>query len=420
MIDDPSARAAVAAIRLAGRSEVSADWAAASLKGAEHLLAAGERPAVIALCEEVLQGKPPAHIRRGAFGLLLRCDADDGAKRVQELLSAATPDPVLSEVALARIAEMRGEGISDTFGALLPKLQPDQQVLLVESLACRGDVRARVAIQTRVFGSDPRVRRTAIQAVGKLEGESAVPLLVNALTRSSSAEETKEIQLALASLQGADKTDQALCAALGQAAAKDKPSLMTTLARRGSASAVSSLLGYACGDDKDLAHAAMQALTRLADGGDAAALAALQQALASDDAAVRNAALRTLTAWRGSAAWDSLVGALKDPKSEGGRTLALRGLVRLAGEGNAKPDAALIGRYRQLLEVARDDGERKLILNTLAGASHPDALALALPLLDVPGVREEAVQTVKRIAEAIQKKHPKAAEEAFAKIKGLG
>ncbi len=37
-----------------------------------------------------------------------------------------------------------------------------------------------------------------------------------------------------------------------------------------------------------------------------------------------------------------------------------------------------------LLDGARSDGEIKLILGALGGAANPDALKLALPLLDKP------------------------------------
>jgi hypothetical protein len=135
-----------------------------------------------------------------------------------------------------------------------------------------------------------------------------------------------------------------------------------------------------------------------------------------DDAAHQLA--RALAAWRGPAAWEPLLAVLKEPKNAAERSLAWRGLVRVAGEGNARPDAALMARYKLLFAAAQSDAERKLALNTLAGAAHPDALALALPLIEVPGVRGEAAQAARRIAEAIKRDHPKAAEEALIKIKG--
>ena len=51
------------------------------------------------------------------------------------------------------------------------------------------------------------------------------------------------------------------------------------------------------------------------------------------------------------------------------RGLALRGLVRLAGEENAHPNAKLIEHYRQLLAGAHTDADLRLILGALGGAA---------------------------------------------------
>ena len=124
--------------------------------------------------------------------------------------------------------------------------------------------------------------------------------------------------------------------------------------------------------------------------------------------------------WRGVAAWDTLAGIYLKPLSDVEHGLALRGLIRIAGEGNAHPDAALIGRYRQLLAGARGDNDRKLILRVLAGVGHPDALTLVFPLLDVPRVHDEAAEAVRRLANAIQKTYPEVADSALRRLMNEG
>ena len=98
------------------------------------------------------------------------------------------------------------------------------------------------------------------------------------------------------------------------------------------------------------------------------------------------------------------------------RALALRGLTRMAGEMNAKPDAALIERYRQLMGVARNADDVKVILGALAGVAHPDALPLVFPLLSNPGVRAEAELVVRKIAAAIKAQNPEAARAALQRL----
>ncbi len=415
-INAVSARDAVAALRREANPALAIAVAAASLNGAEQLVAAGDRAAAAALCEELLLNTCLPHIRRGALGLCLRSDADGGLQRIQKLLGAEPVDPVLAAAAIARVPELRGKDVSKAFGKLLPRLPPSEQVLLIEALASRADADARAVIRTQISAADPRVRHAALTAVGALEDASAVTLLATALASATTPEEAKDVQLALAGLRGGETTDLAIGAVLRQAAAKDKPPLMTVLSRRGGRTAVSALLAQSGDSDETVARAAAQALARIADSGDSTALAALQTAVAGDDSRVREVSLRTLTAWRGVAAWDTLAGIYVKPENDAQHALALRGLVRIAGDGNAHPDAALIGRYRQLLAGARTDDDRKLILNVLAGAGHPDALTLALPLLDVPGVRAEASQAVERIAKAIQTAHPEVARSALQKL----
>jgi hypothetical protein len=149
---------------------------------------------------------------------------------------------------------------------------------------------------------------------------------------------------------------------------------------------------------------------------DAPALAALQSAAADSDLAIREAAIRALADWPDAAAWDSLLGICDRPDNEKLRALALRGLVRLAREGNARPDSALIARYAVLIASARTEADFKLILGALGGAAHPDTLHLALDLLAKPGVRAEAEAAVKGIAEAIKDKYPQAAQEALRRL----
>lgn len=419
-IDTGEAREAVAALRRDADPAWAADLAAASLSLADKRLAAGDRKAAAALCADLVRADLPPHVRRGAFGLLLACDADGGVERVRQSLEASRPDPVLAPVALAHIVGLRGKKVSKEFGGLLPRLPPAEQVLLVEALACRGDADARAVIREQVGAAEPTVRRAAIGAVGKLEDASAVALLVQASKAAATPDEGKEIQAALASLRGGETTDQALVEVLRRAADKDKVPLIEVMARRGGREAAALLLELSGATDEQVARAAGQALARIAEGGDAASLAVLQKAAAGGDPRQREAALRALTAWRGFAAWDTVAGIYLKPENEAQRTLALRGLVRMAGAGNAQPDAVLIGRYRQLLDGARGDADRKMILNTLAGVAHPDALALALPLLEVPGVRAEAAQAVERIALAIQKTHPDLSRDALKRVKGGG
>jgi hypothetical protein len=132
---------------------------------------------------------------------------------------------------------------------------------------------------------------------------------------------------------------------------------------------------------------------------------------------VKQAARRTLAAWPDASAWSALADLYQQASSESERVVALRGLARLLGEQNARPDSRLISRYRDLLAGAKDDKDRKLILGALAGCADPDALALAVDQLGNAGVRAEAELAVRKIAEAIKGRHPQDAQTALEKLK---
>jgi hypothetical protein len=160
------------------------------------------------------------------------------------------------------------------------------------------------------------------------------------------------------------------------------------------------------------------ALLRLLDVcPDSAALEAVTGALKSPDARMKEAAMRTLSDWPNPQAWDALTGVYRQAGSESERVVALRGLARLLGEQNAQPGRELISRYGDLLERARSDEDRKLILGALAGCADPGALALAVGELSHAGARAESELAVRKIAEAVKGTNPQAAREALEKLK---
>ena len=415
-IDAAPAREAVAALRKEAAPALAAAVGAASLCGAEQGFAAGDRASAAALCEALLAPAWPVNVRRGALGLLLRNDADLGAQRIRNVLAASPRDPVLVAVALARIPELKVEGASKVFGAMIPGLPPSEQVLMVEALAARGDADARSVLRQQVASAEPAVRCAAFGAVGELDGAAAVGVLAEALAAASSSDEAKAAQSALAGLGGGEAADRALIDALRKAAGKDKLPLLAVLSQRGGGLAAAELLAVACGADETAARAAVQGLVRVADAGDAAALPVLQQAVTGGEARAQEVALRTLAAWRGLAAWDTLAGAYLKADDEARHRLALRGLLRAASEANAAPGAGQADRYRQLLDGARGAEERKLILSVLGGGACPETLALALTRVDDPSVRAEAVETVTKLAKALEASHPEAARAALQRV----
>lgn len=262
---------------------------------------------------------------------------------------------------------------------------------LIGVLARRGARTAAPDLLEVAGGSDPAAARAAFRAIAKVAGPDDLPALLDRVLTLKDPTLRPDAENAAARAMGR--------AAEGQARSH---AVLARLAANPSVDARCSLLRL------------------LPVAGDAASLTALQSALTDSDPRVRETAVRGLAAWPGAAAWDAMSGVYRRPENDTLRALALRGLARMAGELNAQPGPGLVERYRQLLAGVRNDDDRKLILSSLAGAAHPDALVLALPMLDVPGVRAEAALAVERMAGAIKAAHPAAAQDALKKLHGVG
>ncbi len=479
-IGTPGAQKTLAALRQECPEPLSRAVVEASLSLAEDLAARGRPRIAAGIYSELLVPTRPADIRRGAFGGLVRLDRDGGEKRMLQVLVGN--DAVLKPVAIAAVPGLKSPGASKVFAAVLPKLEPGNQFLLVQALAARGDADARDAIVEQLTMRYELVRHGLMAALGSIGDASTVPVLAQATLTAKDASELKAIELALASLKGGEAVDQALAAQLRNRMAGPKAPILAAMVHRASPASVPLFLAETASSDPTMVHLAFQGLNRAASAGDlpavlkalgslqaeatlddaqaavgqllrrvgapaanaaavrealkaapaatgpraylpllvmcpdAEGLAVVQAAAGSADPATRDIGLRTLADWPEASAWDPLFAAYEMATAETERVLALRGLARLLGEENAKPDAQLIGRYRELLGSAKGDNDRKLVLGPLADCAHPEALKLAVEQLDQPGIRAEAAQAVKSLAEAINPQHPQEAAEALKRI----
>jgi len=453
----------------------------ASLRCAAGLAASGDRKSAAAAYEELLAPAEPAHIRRAALAGLIHLDKDQGEQRILEVIrgsdsslkpvaiaavrslpaknasakfSALLPHLAPAEQiwmidslaarddATARNAIATSLGSSDSgvrrasIGALGRIGDPSTVALFARSLARTGDPEERRSIEAALIG---------------LKGGGQIDLAVAAELKKSSGSARASLIDVLARRQGsganillfeeADSADPAVAKAAFRAlartaAAGDVPALLQRVVsardaevRAEAANAASQALGK-IDDAADRSALVRDALRRaptveglssllvlLPRCGDAPALAVLQAAESDADARVRDAAIRALADWPNAAAWEALESIYRRPANDAVRGLALRGLVRLAGDENAHPDSKLIERYRELLASAHSDADLRLILGGLGGVAHPDALQLAEPLLAKDTVRAEAEVAVKKIAESIKGKYPAEAEVALRRVR---
>jgi HEAT repeat protein len=455
----------------------------AFLRKAAQIGAAGQTDAARSLYEGLMGTSYPLHVRRGALMGLFRLDNDGGQQRILRALKGS--DPQLIPTAIAAVPAVTNAEASDAFATTLPKLNPEDQVLMIQALAQRGDLPSLQAVGRQIRSTEPAPRLAAITAMGVYGDSSVLPLLTSALTNPASPQERLALEQAIASLPGGDTTTRSIVAELRHTTASAKPTLISALARRRSHLAVPILLEESTSTNAVIARAAFQGLEKsaapenlnavinalvqlqaqearpaaenavmqiLQKTPDAAkrsstvcaaletntvtatrcslirllpvcehptAFAALQKAAGDTQPEIRNTAIEAIASWPDLTAWDTLAGFYQKPSDDSQRTLTLRGLVRLLGEENAHPTPALFDHYRLVLASVRTDDERKLVLGALTVAAQPEALQIALPMLDIPGVRAEAGLAVKKIANDIKAQHPQEASDALKKLEAV-
>jgi HEAT repeat protein len=452
----------------------------ATVRYADALGGSGDRITATPIYEGLLAPSQPAYIRRAALDAVLRLDKDQGQQRVLQVLHGsdaalkpvaiarvralqskdasevfaaelpnlstreqvwmidslaargdvaactaignclASPDATVRRAAISALDHMGDTWCVTLLARALDRSKDPEECRAVESalISLRGGAQTDRAMAAALEKSSGNSRATLISALARREGAAANRLLLaeagqtdpavakaalRALARTVGDKEVASLLELLTSTRDAEVLAEAENAAAQVLARINQPARRSVLVRVALCSPQS--------------VESRNALLGLLPGcGDAAALDYLKAATADLDSRVRTAAVRALADWPDASAWDALAAIYRQPGTEALRGLALRGLVRLAGEENAHSDAKLVEHYRQLLAGAHGDADLRLILGALGGAAQPEALQFALPLLDNSGVRAEAEVAVKKIAAAIKAQHPKAAQEALNRL----
>jgi HEAT repeat protein len=479
-IGDREAWQAIASLRAATDPALAPVITDATLGCATSLAASGDRKTAIEIFSQLLAPAEAAYARRSAFAALVRLDKDQGEHRIlsvirssdsvlkpaaiaavrslrsrgaSEMFAAelpnlqpqdqvwlvdtlaaradaparvaiqttlASPKPAVRRAAIAALERMGDTScVSPLARALANATDPDETRALESALAhLAGGMNTDKAIITELAQASPRARAGLLTALARREGPAANPMLFQETANPDPAVAKAAFRALGKTADGADAP--ALLAKLVEARDAEvrdaaESAAAQALARIADSSRRSAIVAEAL-DRSQTVQSRSSLLALLPGCGDPRALTMLKTATADTTAPVRDAAVRALAEWPDGSAWNTLAAISRQPENGALCSIALRALVRFASEENAHPTAQLLDRYQQLLDNARTDSERKLILGALAGAAHPDALQLALPLLTNPAVRPEAEVAIKKIAAAIEAQHPEAARAALRKL----
>ena len=475
-IGSPDAVAAIVAAKTGLRPALQPAMNEALLRAGERLATGDKKAEAAALFEDLLKSSDAASVRRGAFTALLRQQKDGGLERIKAVLGQN--DPVLKPVALAAVASLPGKSVSGIFAKELPKLAPNEQAWLLQSLALRGDGGAKDAIRKAVTSTEPEVRQAALTALAQ-DGTGAIPTLVAALAKGVPAGEAALYERAAAGLKGGFLTDQLLAKAVTKAPPSAQSVLLSALGRRGASSTVSDILKAGTSTNSQVTGAAFQALSRIGDTSalpgvldvlkqpkesaireqaetaaqtllaksgtgsslltqawqsstladarasllrlmpsapSAQTLGIVKEAMQSSEPMLKDTAQRALTEWPDIGAWKDLSSLLDGAGSESVRSLALRGLTRLAGDEASKGAPGIAAKFQELVGKAKGASDLKSILGGLSQGVDASLLPIAQQLLSNPSVKAEAEQALKKIVSGMKAKDPASATQALDKL----
>ena len=460
-IGGPEAAQALTAAQAAASPELKAVINDSLLLCADRLMAEGKKDAAAPLYADMYKPTQPKHLRMAALRGLIAAGGDKAVALLTEILAGTDAD--LQAAALRFLRETSGPDSAKTVAAMLPKVAPASQALLLDDLAARGDLSTLSAVLPLAKSQDAAVRLAAIRAMGRLGDASTLPILTPAAAGADVAERDAA-RAALDRLPGADvnaamialaqkgdpKVRAEIIRSLGArrvaaampvllAAAKDADATLRTEAikavevladeksapalvefivkakddaeRTAAEKALGTLCGRAANKDAcvDPILAAMGAaeipakcaLTRaLGRTGSPKALAALRAAVKDAAPEIQDAAIRGLADWPDTSAAADLLGIAKTGAKPAHQVLALRGYVRLAGTPGVS-DADRIKMYTEAMAAAKRPDEKKLVLGGLSGMKSLDALKMAAPCLDDASLQAEACVAAVAIAKAL-------------------
>ena len=433
------------------------------LRCAEAAAAKGDRDAALETYDRLRQVPAPQQVRAAALrGTILNRQADG-----LPLLSLALHNDDLSLFfAACRTAqEMPGPEVTRLLAGQLPSLPADRQIVLIQTLARRGDVAALPALFAAARKGETPVRMAAVRAVAELGDVSALPVLVE-LLGDADKDIAAAAQESLASIPGKE-VDAAIIGALSGGVAARRITAVELIVRRRMTSAIPALFDVAGGSDGKLRVIAIKKLGELAGPaelprlldllaraaspedleateqalsavslkatdpaacvgqvearfaqvspaqkcalirvlgaiGGTNALKAVRAALNDPNVEVHAAAIRALGAWNTADAAPDLLELAKAATTPTDKMICLRGYLRLVGQVELPVDKRLT-MCREAAALAQKDDEKKLLLAALGAIASVEALDLIAPCLEEPGTKEEAATAAVEVCDKLLK-----------------
>jgi HEAT repeat protein len=299
------------------------------------------------------------------------------------LQSAADSDPDLAHAAKSALSNLRGQKVDAEIASGLSSANSTSLPVLIELTGQRRIAAATPALVAALDNSDSAVRRAALTALGNTVGQDRLSVLIAALVSpkepADAAVAKKALLAASTRMPDRDVCSAELAAALPQASASGKASLLE-------------ILGAVEGQR---------------------ALQAIDAVMKQGNPELQDVGSRVLGSWMSVDAAPVLLDLAKTSHDEKYQVRALRGYIRLARQFGMSPrDRADM--CAKALDAAKRPEERKLALAVLQRYPGVDTLRVAIQASEQPETKKAAEATVVKMAQKLVGKSTEA-EQMIAK-----
>jgi HEAT repeat protein len=281
-------------------------------------------------------------------------------------------DQEVAQAAQEALASMKVKEANEAVMEMLTRTEAVIKLNGIELIGRRRMVEALPELLNAGTNSDVKVRVAAVKRIGELGGTKELPALIGFLNNGKDSQDTEAAQQALVAIcgreQNPDESAAKLVDALGSAQTPQKLVLLRTLGSIGGQNP----------------------------------LKAVRAAVDDSNADIHTAALRELSSWKTIDALPELLGLAKSAANPTDKMVCLRGYLSWAGD-TEMPAAKRLAMCQDIAPLVQQPDEKKLLLGTLGGITHPDAVTAIAPFLDDGAVKEEACSATVSIAEKILK-----------------
>jgi HEAT repeat protein len=340
-------------------------------RAAQIIVAMADRKETVVLSAVLdAAGRGPKEVRLAAINALGRVGDASCLSPLMSVVSES--DPELAQAAKAALAELPGDKVNQEIVSRLSKAEGKLYPVLI-ALVGERRIAAVPALVKALDNSDKTVRTATLAALGETVSPKELTVLVKQVVTPKNDDDTTAAQQALKTA-AVRMPDREVCAAELASALDTAPS-----ATKGAL------------------------LDILAAVGGTKALAAVGAAAKSPDPELQDISSRLLGEWMTIDAAPVLLDLTKTAPGDKYQARALRGYIRIARQF-VMPDDQRLDMINSALAACRQPADKKLVLEVLKRYPSQATLELAVKLMQVSELKDDATQTALAIAQKVGNK----------------